>query len=305
MGDVTHIYDTNGALKAHYIYDAWGNHRIYDVNGDEVTKSMSDHIGNINPIRYRGYYYDDYENENGLYYLEARYYDPETGRFISQDSIDFLVPNHLTGLNLYAYCNNNPVMYSDPNGCFAFTTAMIIGLIAGAVIGGTLGGVSAYQSAKESGKSGWELAGATLLGVGTGAILGAGVGVVATAGTPYLMGGLASLGSKLIADTVAYTTFEKPFGSWEDYAISFVFGGLTKGLGLKGAGVKGIIGTSIDVGARPAISQLVKMGTRGKTWSTDKYAYDVIVRATAYGMPKDLKPIYRGFMSGFYWRYAS
>ena len=47
MGDVTHIYDTNGALKAHYIYDAWGNHRI-------ITNV--DNIGTINPIRYRGYY---------------------------------------------------------------------------------------------------------------------------------------------------------------------------------------------------------------------------------------------------------
>jgi len=115
MGDVTHIYTTDGTLVAHYVYDAWGNHKIYDVNGGEVTKSMSAHIGNINPIRYRGYYYDI---EIELYYLEARYYDPDTGRFISQDSIDFIVPNHLTGLNLYAYCNNNPVMYIDSTGHF-------------------------------------------------------------------------------------------------------------------------------------------------------------------------------------------
>ena len=131
MGDVTHIYDTNGALKAHYIYDAWGNHRIYDVNGDEVTKSMSDHIGNINPIRYRGYYYDI---ETELYYLEARYYDPDTGRFISQDNIDFIVPNHLTGLNLYAYCNNNPIMYTDSSGCWAGIDDLIA-LVGGAVVG--------------------------------------------------------------------------------------------------------------------------------------------------------------------------
>ena len=106
MGDVTHIYTTDGTLVAHYVYDAWGNHKITtDVNG----------IGTLNPIRYRGYYYD---TETGLYYLETRYYDPETGRFISQDSIDFIVPNHLTGLNLYAYCNNNPVMYIDSTGHF-------------------------------------------------------------------------------------------------------------------------------------------------------------------------------------------
>ena len=60
MGDVTHIYDTNGTLKAKYVYDAWGNHKITtDIDG----------IGTLNPIRYRGYYYD---TETGLYYLEAR-----------------------------------------------------------------------------------------------------------------------------------------------------------------------------------------------------------------------------------------
>ena len=178
MGDVTHIYDTNGALKAHYIYDAWGNHKIYDVNGGEVTKSMSAHIGNINPIRYRGYYYD---TETDLYYLEARYYDPETGRFISQDEIDFILPNHLTGLNLFAYCSDNPIMYTDPSGNF-FLTALIVGAIAGAVIGATVGGVSAYNDAKASGATGGELIGKTVLGAVGGGVIGAAAGAVVGAG---------------------------------------------------------------------------------------------------------------------------
>jgi RHS repeat-associated protein len=71
MGDVTHIYNEVGTLFAEYVYDAWGNYRI---------KTDIDGIGTLNPIRYRGYYYDA---ETGLYYLRARYYDPETGRFIS------------------------------------------------------------------------------------------------------------------------------------------------------------------------------------------------------------------------------
>ena len=106
MGDVTHIYDETGALFAEYVYDAWGNHQI---------KTDVDGIGTLNPIRYRGYYYD---TETGLYYLRARYYDPETGRFISQDDVSYLAPVHLSGLNLYAYCNDNPVMGYDPSGCF-------------------------------------------------------------------------------------------------------------------------------------------------------------------------------------------
>ena len=98
MGDVTHIYNTAGTLLAKYDYDAWGNHT--------VTKMGTNTIGDHNPIRYRGYYYDA---ETGLYYLQSRYYDPETGRFLSQDDTAYLAPESLTGLNLYAYCNNNPV----------------------------------------------------------------------------------------------------------------------------------------------------------------------------------------------------
>ena len=182
MGDVTHIYTTDGTLVAHYVYDAWGNHKIYDVNGGEVTKGISDNIGNINPIRYRGYYYDDYENENGLYYLEARYYDPETGRFISQDSIDFIVPEHLTGLNLYAYCNNNPVMYSDPSGCLVFTTALLIAIGIGAGIGALTGAAvnGATYAMEHAGTDSfsWQgfgatVAGGAVSGLITGAVSGA------------------------------------------------------------------------------------------------------------------------------------
>ena len=72
-------------------------------------------IGALNPIRYRGYYWD---GEVKLYYLNARYYDPEVGRFISQDSIKYLAPETLNGINLFAYCLNNPVMETDPQGTF-------------------------------------------------------------------------------------------------------------------------------------------------------------------------------------------
>jgi RHS repeat-associated protein len=93
-------------VKAEYVYDAWGNHVI--VKND-------DNIGSINPFRYRGYYFDI---ETGLYYLKARYYDPETGRFINADDIGVFdeTRNDINGLNLYAYCANNPVMLHDPTG---------------------------------------------------------------------------------------------------------------------------------------------------------------------------------------------
>ena len=94
-----------------YYYDAWGNNAVTDKDGNEIT--AIDHIGYLNPFRYRGYYYD---TETELYFLQTRYYDPELGRFISQDSLDYADPETINGLNLYAYCNNNPVMHVDPNG---------------------------------------------------------------------------------------------------------------------------------------------------------------------------------------------
>ena len=170
MGDVTHIYTTDGTLVVRYVYDAWGNHRI-------ITNV--DNIGTINPIRYRGYYYD---TETDLYYLEARYYDPETGRFISQDSIDFIVPNHLTGLNLYAYCNNNPVMNVDPSGCLVFTTALLIAIGIGAGIGALTGAAvnGATYAMEHAGTDSfsWQgfgaaVAGGAVSGLITGAVAGA------------------------------------------------------------------------------------------------------------------------------------
>ena len=82
----------------------------------------------------------------------------------------YLDPDTPSGLNLYAYCNNDPVNYSDPSGNFAVSLA-IAGLIVGAVIGATIGGIAAYNAAKDSGSEGWELFGWTALGIlGGGAV---------------------------------------------------------------------------------------------------------------------------------------
>ncbi len=113
FGDVTEIYDANGNLICRYVYDAWGNHKVLNPNGTENTSASF--IGNINPIRYRRYYYDA---DLGLYYLKSRYYDSEVGRFISIDKLDYLDPETINGLNLYAYCLNNPIANIDPNGTF-------------------------------------------------------------------------------------------------------------------------------------------------------------------------------------------
>ncbi|MBQ2710939.1 MAG: hypothetical protein IJF66_03235 [Clostridia bacterium] len=116
FGDIIAIYQ-GATKKAAYLYDAWGNCTItQDTDG----------IGTANPFRYRGYYWD---SDLQLYYLMSRYYDPATGRFINADSLEYLDPETIGGLNLYSYCYDNPVMYADPSGhaAISFLVSLIIG----------------------------------------------------------------------------------------------------------------------------------------------------------------------------------
>ena len=106
QGDVIAIYNASGNRVAEYAYDAFGNCKI-------VNSSNND-LANNNPIRYRGYYYD---TESGLYYLNARYYNPLWRRFISPDSTEYLDPQTINGLNQYAYCNNDPINWGQISVC--------------------------------------------------------------------------------------------------------------------------------------------------------------------------------------------
>ena len=123
QGDVIGIYDTNGSLVVKYNYDAWGNCTVASGTTNYV-------IANANPIRYRGYYYD---TDTKLYYLNSRYYNPEWRRFISPDDSAYLDPESVNGLNLYAYCNNDPVNYVDPSGCWVETVFDLFSLGASVV----------------------------------------------------------------------------------------------------------------------------------------------------------------------------
>ncbi len=154
QGDVIALCDSNGAVVARYVYDAWGNHKV--LNPDGTKNTSTGFIGNINPIRYRGYYYD---KDLGLYWLKTRFYDPQTGRFISPDSVEYLDPETLGGINLYAYCNNNPVMNVDPNGTMPKWLKWVIG---GAVIVG-LGIATIATGGAAAGVAGFIVSGAKLI----------------------------------------------------------------------------------------------------------------------------------------------
>ena len=129
QGDVVGLMNGNKKLVVEYIYDAWG--RLISTTGTLATT-----LGTNNPLRYRGYVYD---TETALYYLQSRYYNPEMGRFINADKQ--LGTDSVVGLNLFAYCNNNPVNLYDPNGELAITTLILIG---SAIFGIAVGGYTAY-----------------------------------------------------------------------------------------------------------------------------------------------------------------
>jgi len=107
FGDIVAVYNESGTKVITYTYDAWGNHtpNVLNSTGNNAYASY-------NPFRYRGYYYD---TETAFYYLQSRYYDPVTGRFLNADG--YINANgDLIGYNMYAYCSNNPVMYIDSTG---------------------------------------------------------------------------------------------------------------------------------------------------------------------------------------------
>ena len=163
-----------------YNYDAWGRHT---VSGSNVA------LGNKNPFRYRGYYYD---TETELYYLQSRYYDPKLCRFINMDSIEYAEPERINGLNLFAYCGNNPVMFVDPSGHWFFTV-LIICAVVGAAIGGTISGVEAAKN----GGSALEVTAAVITGGAIGGTIGLGAGLIGGGGAALISAGAGMIGSGL------------------------------------------------------------------------------------------------------------
>ena len=145
----------------------------YTCNDITITNRF---IAFKNPFRYRSYYYDF---ETNLYYLNSRYYDPEIGRFINADDITTLDVTQivLNGLNLYAYCLDNPVNEVDENGYFLlwlFITAIIVGAVISA-------GTSIVSQGINNGWENinwWQVGWDALIGGISGALSVTGLGVV-------------------------------------------------------------------------------------------------------------------------------
>lgn len=232
QGDITAIADSTGTILAKYTYDVWGKIlSITDANGNDVSANAS-HIANINPLRYRGYYYD---SETGLYYLLSRYYDPETCRFVNADGL--IDQSSALGYNLFAYCHNNPVNKSDTSGdipFFAITAA------AGAVFGAVAGGIIAAKN----GGNVWAGIG---IGAAAGALIGTGFGMAAGAA---------------LAGSITATTANVAFGA---SALA-----TTVGTGGLGAGATYIANNlsqaanNLAPAAQTAASKMQEVATKGK-----------------------------------------
>lgn len=179
FGDVLRVYSVYGSVVAEFKYDSYGN--IISSSG-----SMADKV----KFRYRGYYYDD---ETGFYYLQSRYYDPSLCRFISADQYELvgMLSQTLGQINLYAYCNNNPIMYTDESG-ESFILSLFIAIACGGIIGGVTGALGAL------------MAGENWIGAfGSGFLIGGVLGAAAFLGGATAL----TIGGKVVEGFFAATTF--------------------------------------------------------------------------------------------------
>ena len=176
LGNVIGVYNESGYKLIEYSYDAWGNCKYTYKNGGGSTGAQ------YNPFRYRGYYYD---SDMGFYYLNDRYYDSITGRFLTPDDPSYLGANSdLLSYNLYAYCSNNPVMYVDPTGHSIIGILIILG--AATIIGAAGAGIHAY---KNEDKRGWGLVGEIFKGAAVGLSIGGAIVSLGAVGS-VVFGGL-------------------------------------------------------------------------------------------------------------------
>ena len=175
-GDITSIYDGDGNMVAKYEYDDWGN--VLTVsNASNQAITDPNHIANLNPFRYRNYYYD---SESGLYYLMSRYYDPVVHRFLNADGY-FQSGDNILDTNMNAYCRNNPIVNYDSDGRIVLST-----LIIGAVVGGLISGGIEIAGQAMSGKKideidWWSVGIETITGAALGALPGLNMSVGAVA----------------------------------------------------------------------------------------------------------------------------
>ena len=208
QGDVVGVYNSSGTKLVTFKYDAYGN---CSVSGDASLASYC-------KIRYRGYYFD---TETGLYWVQTRYYNPQWCRWISPDTLDYLNPETAHGLNLYAYCGNDPVNYYDPSGHSALLALGIFALSSLA-----MWGVSELFGSQIAGGIGSIGGGATAISTGISLCAFGPWGIVAGIALMAVGGLTIAFGANEIVDGVTGTNYIQNWTGWSDEVYNGVYIGL-------------------------------------------------------------------------------
>lgn len=273
QGDVVAIMDSNYATVVQYSYDIWG--KLLSTTGSKATT-----LGVLNPFRYRGYVYDE---ETKLYYLNSRYYDPETCRFISADEYSVLLAstNTLTDKNLYAYCDNNPVVRADNEGDFWH-------IVAGAAIGGVISGLTKIASNVCQGEK-WSS------GLGIAVLSGAASGALAATGVCAVGAIAVNAAIAMTENTVEQVVENKGFKNFDfgDMLFDGAVGAVSGTIGGPGKGTKHLMSLGKQT-VRRTVNAFTHKGAKagfkemGKAFvyygKNSKYFYRGLVK----GLPKDI-----------------
>ena len=260
QGDVIALLNSAGSLVASYNYGAWGNYSVHDDKGAKITKASF--IGHINPLRYRGYYYD---RETRLYYLQSRYYDFANCRFINADTFATTDANGFLSANMFAYCENNPVMRTDEDGEVAH-------IIVGAIIGVAFQYVCDVASGLRAGHSLSEALNPGTVGstyadyiaaAASGALAASGIGAVGAVAANTMFSSVTYLADRSIKN-------EKVNGAeWLEATATGFISGIIGGSGANAKKVVGVINYSRNV-VKTAVSPKRIAMYRGKITSSLK-----------------------------------
>lgn len=239
QGDVVALADTSGQIVVEYTYDAWG--KLLGTTG-----SLASTLGQVNPLRYRSYFYDV---ETGLYYVYSRYYDPEIGRWINADDVECLgTEGEFVSYNLFTYCLNNPVNRTDVNGNWSLPNwaKVTIGAVAlvGAVALTIATGGGAAAVAVGVAKVVGSVAVSTAVSAGVGYINNGKQGAIDGACNGFMFGSLSACGgaalkyASFVANKASVAASVSEPKKVANAITGYTKHGLNQAIGRNGVGVK-------------------------------------------------------------------